>query len=356
MSKRGKSKSPKDAQLSNQAVQPKPANSQKSVRNWLGWSAICAFAVSAALLYYLPGQPAPAQPSTASAFVPRNLCKAPPPLIRGLSAELGFGPQSALSTSERDVVGLAVVDFDPKTGKRAHIWQHPSWRNAGNLSAFALDKRGDVYVIPAPRVNLSDNPPALQNRLYRVDGASGVMTLALEFPIFAPVSGRNPFAGLGLSYDCTLDSLFLTSVAGSTPASQNGQIFRIRIFPSVQIASTLSGIDAFAVLSAGIENSQSSALLLGSARTGEIVQLSLDNAGNFPSASSAKHLLSIAGLGPEGNDRARKIELSLDGTLSIRGVRFAYNLAQPAAQAHATQYIFRFDAGTGQYQFQRWQK
>lgn len=321
-------------------------------RKFLALSLIIAFV---ALAYVMTPNSQKAQSKSAlAAFAPRNLCKTPPAFIRSLSANQGFGPASSLSTSERDLIGLAVVDFDPQSGKRIRAWQHPSWRSAGNLSAFALDQRGDVYVIPAPRVNLLDNPPAQQNRLYRIDSSSGEMTLALEFPVAASVNQRNPFAGLGLSYDCTLDSVFLSSVAGSTSRLQLGRVFRIALHPSAKIESTLSNIDIFAVTSVAVAGS--TALLLGSARSGEISQIKLDSSGNFPPAAATKPLLNIAALGPEGNDRARKIEVASDGIVTVRGTRFAYNLAQPSAQDKATSYVFAFNTALQNYQFLRWTK
>ena len=324
-------------------------------RQWPKFLALALIIVFVALAYVMtPNSQNPQSKPALTAFSPRNLCKAPPAFMRSLSANQGFSTGSALSTSERDLIGLAVVDFDPQSGQRVRAWQHPSWRTAGNLSALALDQRGDVYVIPAPRVNLMENPPALQNRLYRIDSNTGEMTLALEFPVAAAVNQRNPYAGLGLSYDCALDSLFLTSVAGSTPREQRGNVFRIALRPSVKIASTLAGVDMFAVTSAG--KADQVAVLVGSARSAELLQIERDANGNFPANAVATPWLSIAGLGPDGNDRARKIEIAPDGTGSVRGTRFAYNLAQPSAQEQATRYLFAFDAGTQRYQFQRWTK
>ena len=324
-------------------------------RQWPKFLALSLIVVFVILAYVMtPNSQKLQLQTTQSPFSPRNLCKAPPAFMRSLSANQGFSAGNALSTSERDLIGLAVVDFDPQSGQRIRAWQHPSWRSAGNLSAFALDQRGDVYVIPAPRVNLLENPPALQNRLYRIDSNTGEMTLALEFPVAAAVNQRNPYAGLGLSYDCALDSLFLTSVAGSTLREQRGNVFRIALRPSVKIASTLAGVDMFAVTSVG--QADQLALLVGSARSAELLKIELDAQGNFPLSAVAKPWLSIAGLGPDGNDRARKIELTPDATISVRGTRFAYNLAQPSAQEQATRYLFAFDAGTQSYQFQRWTK
>lgn len=360
----------KPAQLSTRSTPADTARSESSTqtpvapeRHWRNFLALAVIVAFVGLAYVMTPSSQKLPPkskaeqnlnSAAAAFTPRNACKVPPVFMRDLSANHGFGAGSALSTSERDLLGLAVVDFDPQSGKRLREWQHPSWRTAGNLSAFALDQRGDIYVIPAPRVNLLDNPPAQQNRLYRIDGNTGAMTLVLEFPVASAVDQRNPYAGLGLSYDCALDSLFLTSVAGSTPSVQRGLVFRIALRPSVKVASTLTGVDMFAVSSVGKSNQV--ALLLGSARSADIMQINLDADGNFPANARPTKLLSIAGRGPEGNDRARKIDVGTDGTLIVRGTRFAYNLAQPSSQEHATRYIFAFDANTQSYQFQRWAK
>ena len=324
-------------------------------REWPKFLALALIVAFVALAYVMTSSSqTPKSKAAQAAFAPRNLCKSPPAFMRGLRTNQGFGAGSALSTSERDLIGLAVVDFDPQSGQRLRAWQHPSWRSAGNLSAFALDQRGDVYVIPAPRVNLLENPPAQQNRLYRVDSSTAEMTLALEFPVAAAVSQRNPFAGLGLSYDCALDSLFLSSVAGSTPSEQRGKVYRIALRPSAKIVSTLANMDIFAVTS--VASASGTALVLGSARDAEVLQIDLDANGDFPDSALATPLLSISGFGPDGNDRARKIEVGPDGTLTVRGARFAFNLAQPSAQDKATSYVFAFDASTQSYQFQRWMK
>jgi hypothetical protein len=272
----------------------------------------------------------------------------PAPAKKPFVARLGLGANAALSTSERDLLGLAVI-AQSADGQRQKYWQHPSWRMAGNLSAFAIDARGDIYLIPAPRVNLLENPPSLQNRLYRVDSESAEMQLALEFPVADPVSQRNPFAGLGLSYDCGLDSVFLSSVAGSTPSTQKGRVYRIALRPTPQIASVFDGFDALSVLS--VDTQTGPALMLGSARTGEVSMLPLAANGDFLRDQRPIPVLDLTGIGPEGNDRARKIEISSDATITVRGMRFAYNLAQPPAQAKPTLYRFQFDLTQQRYVF-----
>lgn len=327
------------------ATQP-TSGGRSSGSNRLGLIAVVVFVAAAAGFWYLDDT-APATDTTTPMVAnrARNTCKGVPAFVTGANF-----PSPALSTSERDQLGMTLVAHDPNSGQRTHVWQHPSWRSAGNLSAFVVDKRGDVYVLPSPRVNLSDNPPERQNRLYRIDRDSAEMTLALEFPVAAPVDQRNPYAGLGLSYDCGNDSVYLSSVAGSTYTQERGRIFRIALQPALSIKSQIEGIDALSLLS--VDSSLGPALLFGSARNGEIRALQLDAQGDFQPHLPAQVLADLRGLGPEGNDRARRIDLASDASLSIRGMRFAYNLAQPSAQASPTSYRFAFDLSTKRYRFE----
>lgn len=286
----------------------------------------------------------------------RNSCRRPPTFFAGR----GFGRGVSLSTSERDLIGIAAVEFDPATKKRSHFWQHPSWSRFGQLSAFTLDRSGDVYVIPAPRVNLADNPPALQNRLYRIDASSGEMQLALEFPIAAPASARNPYAGMALSYDCDTHSLWLSSVAGSEPKRERGKILRIQLEPMVAVQDQLDNFDGFGVaafnagssLQAGAHKASQQGLLIASARHSSVLLQAMNKDGQLQGRPLP--WLSIAGIGPAGNDRVRKIDIGSQGELLLHGTPFNFNLAQPSAQRAAVKYRFAWDPEKRAYSFVDW--
>jgi hypothetical protein len=286
----------------------------------------------------------------------RNACRRPPTFFNGQ----GFGRGVSLSTSERDLIGIAAVEFDPSTKKRSRFWQHASWSKFGQLSAFTLDRQGDVYVIPAPRVNLADNPPALQNRLYRIDASSGEMQLALEFPVAAAASARNPYAGMALSYDCDSHSLWLSSVAGSEPNRERGKILRIQLEPIVAVKDQLDDFDGFGIapfsagssLQAGAHKAGQQGLLIASARHGSVLLQAMNKDGRMQGRPLP--LLSIAGLGPVGNDRVRKIDIGSQGELLLHGTPFNFNLAQPSAQHAAVKYRFAWDRDKAAYRFVDW--
>lgn len=276
---------------------------------------------------------------------PANTCRRSPPFVNGL----GFGSGVSLSTSERDLQGLALVEYSVQG--RSKSWQHPSWRQAGNLAAFAVDASGNVYVLPAPRVDLLINPPHLQNRIYKVDANSGEMTLLLEFPVPSLVGARNPYAGLGLAYDCDLDSLFLSSIAGSDLSTERGEVMRIALSPRLAIKHIYRGLDVFGIASMNTKDGKM--LSLGHARTGALLRLPYSAQGDF--VGKAEPFASLQGLGPEGNERARRFDLLPDGSLRVSGAKFNYNLAQPSAQAAAIHYRFEWDAATSTYPFAGWQ-
>ncbi len=284
---------------------------------------------------------------------PTNTCKQTPQFVSALN----LPGTVSLSTSERDALGLTVIATDPNNGQRTTMWQHPTWKQAGNLSALATDQRGDVYVIPSPRINLVDNPPELQNTLYKIDRQTGEMRVALKFPIAKPITQQNPFAGMGLHYDCISDSLYLSSIAGSDAKQEHGSLYRIALQPKPMIAARYDGFDAIAIASTTTSGSKhADRLLLGRARNSEVWQMALDAQGNFVGMPAP--WLDLFGLGPDGNERARKFELTTKGELKISGTKFHYNLAQPPTQLPPAKYIFVAntvgESRNEGYVFQRW--
>jgi hypothetical protein len=326
----------------------KPARTSANLlRKGLPWLALLMFIAGA---WALSRQsPPPAKEAAFQAMAARNQCRGQPKFI----AQLGFKSPS-ISTAERDVIGLAVTNLRPD-GSREAFWQHPSWKASGALSAFAIDADGNIFVIPAPRVNLMDNPPELQNRIYKISTDDGVMSLLTEFPVAKKPDARNPFAGLGLSYDCADRALYVSSIAGSDAQTERGLVQRVVLQGAPRVETIYEGFDALSVLSVDLPNNERG-LLLASARTPEVYGLRLNADGSRNVSTKAQALMSIRGIGPHGNERGRKLDVNYDdkgAVVSVRGTHFAYNLAQPSAQAKAVVYRFRWKAD--KYQFEDWQ-
>ena len=128
------------------------------------------------------------------------------------------------------------------------------------------------------------------------------------------------------------------------------------------VDAQFSGFDAFGI--SAMQSATGKVLLMGSARSGELYFLKISADGAWQGLP--QRFASIAGLGPDGNERARRFDLEPDGSLRVSGAKFAYNLAQPSAQGQATHYRYVWDGAAavprngmpqsaGAYRFADWQ-
>ncbi len=270
-------------------------------------------------------------------------CKKEPAFIQ----HYGLDPLwSALSTSEKHRMGLVLVELI-KTGSeskpsantyKGRIFQDSSWKQAGWLSGISLDAEGNVYSIPAPLVSVLDNPPQNQNSIYRVGAQTGVMQKWLQLPTKKYESGNSPYGLMGISFDCTSGTLFASSIAGSKRFQEKGIVYSINS-RNKQFLDSLSGMDVIG-MTVYFDPAGNKRLLFGKARTGEIWSVIITKNGKFQKNSLQKEL-SLEGLGPRGDDKARKIRYS-NGLLSINGIAFNYNL-QASSEKPETVYEFKWN-------------
>jgi hypothetical protein len=249
---------------------------------------------------------------------------------------LGFGNKAAFSTSDRKSQGLILVEGERK-------YQHPSWKTAGSLSPITRDGKGNTFVAPAPWVDLLKNKPADQNKIYRVDGQSQEMKLFVDLPRDNPQTTENAYGVLGLAFDCDTDSLYATSIFASTRREINGKIYQLD--EKGNILSKLNKTDAIGL--AVFNSAKGKRLYFGDARTSEIRSIVLDDNGNFSSESKVE--ISLANLGPRGNDKPRKINFS-NNEMVVFGIEFSYNLVAPT-EKQETIYRFRYDASQDKWNY-----
>lgn len=277
-------------------------------------------------------------------------CQKEPAFIQ----QYGIDPLwSALSTSEKHRMGLVLVELI-KTGSeskpsantfRGRIFQDSSWKKGGWLSGISLDATGNVYTIPAPLVSVLDNPPQNQNSIFRVDAQTGIMEKWLQLSVKKYESGNSPYGLMGISFDCTSGTLFASSIAGSKRFQEKGIIYSIEAI-SKKLKDSLVGIDAIG-LTVYFDPSGKKRLLFGKARTGEIWSVIIDKNARFIKNSLQKEL-NLEGLGPRGDDKARKIRFS-NGLLSINGIAFNYNL-QASSEKPETLYDFKWNLAAKKWQ------
>jgi len=230
---------------------------------------------------------------------------------------MGLAPNPLVGTSFRGYVGFVVYD---RNGSKQFI-QHPSWREAGNLGGFINDSQGNFYVIPVPFVSVELNPPEKQTILYRIDAASGEMAPVLTLSAASPPSTTNPFGLMGLGLDCETNSLYVTSVAGSSAAQELGRIFRVDL-ATMQVTDQFEGVDAIGVgVFKGVDGKR---LYFGAARTPQVFSISLDENGDF--VGEPREEFTIATIPGVGNQRVRRINFLAPQEMALRSVEFNFSL------------------------------
>ena len=277
-------------------------------------------------------------------------CQKEPAFIQ----QYGLDPLwSALSTSEKHRMGLVLVELI-KTGTeakpslnsfRGRIFQDSSWKKAAWLSGISLDAAGNVYTIPAPLVSVLDNPPQNQNSIFRVDAQTGIMQKWLQLPLKKYESGNSPFGLMGISFDCTSGTLFAASIAGSKRFVEKGIVYAVDA-GTRKLKDSLVGMDVIG-MTLYFDAIGNKRLLFGKARTGEIWSVMIDKNARFLKKTLQLEL-SLEGLGPRGDDKARKIRFT-NGILSINGIAFNYNL-QASSEKPETVYDFKWNQSTKKWE------
>jgi len=314
--------------------QRRPASSRPALTlSPRGWAivAILAAAATIGLVVWLARQPESITP-TSFAVGDVAYCRISPQFAKAM----GYTESSILSTASRQ---KGLVIFDPPAsadGEPVNVYQHPTWDDAGYLSAPVTDKFGNIYVAPSPRVSLLDNPPEQQNTIYKVDTEAGVMAELIKLPAAAPLSPDNPFGILGLAYDCDTHSLYASSVAGSTRTKEAGRIIRIDL-STREIASQFENTDAFGL--DVFNGTTGKRLYFGAARASEVRSVPLDAKGDFTGKPRVE--FSMAGLGAEGDEKARRIIFN-SATMLVRGMEFEFNLIA-TSERQQTEYQLRYD-------------
>ena len=247
--------------------------------------------------------------------------------------DMGIAHNPLVGTSFRSYVGFVVYD---RNGSQQFI-QHPSWREAGNLGGFINDSQGNFYVIPVPFVSVELNPPEKQTILYRIDSLTGEMAPVLTLPAVSPPSTTNPFGLMGLGLDCETNSLYVTSVAGSSATQELGRIFRIDL-ATMQVADQLEGVDAIGVgVFKGVGWKR---LYYGAARAPLVFSVLLDEKGDF--AGEPREEFSIASIPGIGNQRVRRINFLDVQEMSVRSVEFNFSL-RASGEIQSDMIIFDYD-------------
>lgn len=269
-----------------------------------------------------------------------NPCKQQPKFI----SKTGLNPsRAALSTSERQVMGVSLIEVSNDPNAAYKKWQHPDWNKHGWMGPVVIDEQGNAYVAPIPQISVLDNAKKDQNTVYKIATESGAMTSLVALPVGEKLPGDNPFGLMGLYYDCYNQVLFASSLFASSADEEKGMLYSIDVATG-KIIDQLEGYDAIGIASCGVTGSYR--LYFGSSRKPVVLSVGLYRDGSFK--SDVREEFSLEMLGPRGDDKARRIRIDKDGDMLINGVEFNYNLTAPT-EKQETLYRFRFDQGEGKW-------
>ncbi|MFM2359284.1 MAG: hypothetical protein RLY16_1277 [Bacteroidota bacterium] len=267
-----------------------------------------------------------------------NVCKSNSPFV----AKLGFDPnRSYFSTSDARRMGLVLVqaaDIRNPTAGAARVYQDSTWKMGGWLAPIQIDDLGNIYVAPVPFINVMHNDATKQNTIFQVNAQSGKMQQFLSLPTRANNNNENPFGIIGFAYLCETNTLYVSSVAGSTRKEELGVIYAVDV-RSQKIIDSLPGVDALGLGIAYVADKRQ--LFLGHARSAQVFSIDLNREGKFLGKPTIA--FSLDGLGVRGDDKVRRIKTDTDGSLIVYGMEFNFNLIAPH-EKQETVYHFVFDA------------
>ena len=250
-------------------------------------------------------------------------CATPPKFLGKLG--LGNNASFEISDAHRLVLLVPVPDSDAVSK-----YQNQSWSGAGLVGAFALDRNGNVYVAPSPRLGPGIKTAKSQNVIYKVDTNTGNLAPYVTLPDAGAPTPDNPFGIMGLAYDCDTNSLYVSSLAGATAENEAGHIYRVDLNLGA-VAGRLDNVDALG-LAVG-SGAKGKVLYFGSARTPQLRAVNLEASGDFQGSPRDVGALT-------DTQRALRLSVSSPAELIVQTVEF--NLAN-ADTPQGSEIRFQYD-------------
>jgi len=219
-------------------------------------------------------------------------------------------------------------------------YQHPSWSKGGTLGKFVIEPFGDIYCVPVPYINNYYNEYSRQNILYKIESQTGVMDSVLNFAGGSNIGSSNPFGLMGLTYDCSGSSLYVSTIAGSRPESPKGKIYKLEISVTDEliVKDSIENIDALSLAVVSIDGVKR--LLYGEANHHTVKSIILDKNGNFTKFINQEIDLNDPKF--MSSHKAVHLKFVSDNVLEVSGAYFDYTLSIPGSHEKNT-YTFKWN-------------
>jgi len=275
-----------------------------------------------------------------------NSCSGLPKFV----SNIGLQQPIVIDTKISTLPGVVIRELQ---GKR-RVYQQKGWSQTGHVGPTVRDRDGSIYVISVPSIGLDTNPLERRNHVYKIDSVTGEISVFAKLPMPKQLSQRNPFGTLGLALDCASNTLFVSSVAGSTPTNLHGVIYQLSI-KTGEILDQYEGIDAL-----GLELRSTATdkfLYFGNARSSNLQALKLKPDGNFYKGQAPVKVLSLLEQKNGDSTQIRKIRFMRlpDGSDSmvLTETEFAYRMATGTSRAYRT-YHFTSAHDDPQTELEEW--
>jgi hypothetical protein len=262
--------------------------------------------------------------------------------IPAFTKTLGF-TNIAFSSSEKKIMGITLLSNYKMPFQT--MYQDSSWKKAGWIGPLVTAPNGAVWCAPVPIINILYNKPEAQNNVYQINPKTGKMDLAVALPVANKPTVENPYGILGLAYNCEANCVYATSVLGSSRKEEKGVIYCISTIDNTVIDKLPWG-DAFGVGVSFKEGFRK--IYFGSARTSDVYSIGITEEGKF--IGTPELAFSLQGLGPRGDDKAKKIREDKQGNLIISGFEFNFNLTAPT-EIQENKYLFSWNDETKKWEF-----
>jgi hypothetical protein len=237
-------------------------------------------------------------------------------------------------------MGLKII-VEKRNGKSLRL---PEWNKFGFLGLYTLDNMGNIFTAPSPYVSIDINPPKEQNKILKVNGKTGEMTEFLRLPSKNPPTSKNPFGVIGLAFDCESQSLYATSIAGSTYKEESGKLFQINNIDK-KILNTYDNIDVMGIaIFKGVSGKR---IYLGLARKPEVYSIGLNENGSFK--DDLRFEFSLIDVPGGGDYKTHRIKIN-NGVMTLKTREFSYTLIAASTTLRVI-YTFKYNIENDKWEF-----
>jgi hypothetical protein len=223
---------------------------------------------------------------------------------------------------------------------------HPKqWEQYEHFSTYALDRAGNIYLIPTPFISIHPTTFSLQKKLFRLSTLTGRVEIFMDLDDVHPAP-NNPYGLNAIAYDCDDSTLWVASIDESDYQHQRGTIYHIN--PATkEILQRVEGFDALTL--AIVHTRRGKFLLAGSARNNGLYAYEIKQ--GILNASAVK-LLDL----PDPNEHIRKIKVSGENSLVLQSIPFSYSLIARSAKQDRTHFNARWLPDRSMWQIKKLSK